>query len=74
MKPLRPKDLRKKQHKCDAKEEEGIRLLAENSADQFSEGTGGCLVGECLLEFFREKGDSRDMAEFVCEQFVTVVD
>ena len=74
MKPLRPKDLRKKQHKCYAEEEEGIRLFAENAADQFAEGTGRCLVGERFFKFFREEGDSRDMAEFVGEQFVAVVD
>ena len=74
MKPLRPKDLRKQQNECDAKEHKGVGLLAENAADQFSEGATGRLVGERLFKFFGEKRDSRDVAEFVGEQFVAIVD
>ena len=74
MKPLRPKDLRKQQDERDAEKHEGVGLFAENAADEFAEGAGGCLVGERLFKLFGKKRDSCDMAEFMGEQFVAIVD
>ena len=73
MKPLCPKNLRKQQDECDAEEHEGVGLFAENAADEFSEGASGRLIGEGLFKLFGKKRDSRDMAEFVGEQFVAIV-